>query len=485
MADDVSPGRQLPAIPHSGLGARRVATGLALAVLLPPTLLFLLVEVVPVDLTTASLVELTGAVLVAIVGGIWPALVASVWSSLLLNWFLVEPTGTLHIEDPETVAPLALFLLVSGAVAAIVDVSARRSLRARRAAAEASALRDLALVAVAAEDPIHALLDQARTALELDGAALFERRGDNWTATASAGSPPPELSAADHRQEVDASTLLVLTGHPLTAGQRRLAAAFSAQVTAARTREQLAAKERENSRLAEDNRMRTSILRAVSHDLRTPLAGIRLAVDSVLAPGGALSADERDELLRTTQSYADQLASLVENLLDMSRISSDAVRALVQPVDWADVLPRALRAVPADTVRVVVPPGLRRVDADPGLLERVIANLAENAARHAPGSRITLTAAEVDGGLRGELRIADTGSTALPDDLEELFRPFQRTTDSGAPTGVGLGLAVARGLAEAMGGSLQPERTIGGGLTMVIRMPVAAAEADPRKAARP
>jgi two-component system sensor histidine kinase KdpD len=472
MADEGSRARLLPAIPRSGLGPHRVGTGLVLAVLLPPALLFLLLEVFRSDLPTASLVELTGAVLVAIVGGIWPALIAALWSSLLLNWFLTTPTGTLHIDDPASVAALLLFLLVSGAVAAIVDVSARRSAQARTAAAEAGALRDLALVAVAAEDPVAALLDQARTALNLESAALLARTGAGWRTVAAAGQAPSDPSAADHAEDVDPGTVLALTGRPLSAADRRLAAAFAAQVTGARTREQLLAKERENLRLTEDNRMRTSILRAVSHDLRTPLAGIRLAVDSLLEPRSRLSQADRAELLRTTQAYSDQLALLVENLLDMSRISSDAVRALARPVDWSEVLPRALRAVPPGTVRLELQSGLAPVAADPGLLERVVANLAENAARHAPESPITLTAREGEGW--GELRIADAGSARLPADLDELFRPFQRTTDSGAPAGVGLGLAVARGLAEAMGGSLRPERTPGGGLTMVIRMPLAA-----------
>lgn len=473
--------RRFPAIPAGSLGPARLATGTALAVLLPPTLLFLLLTVFRANLTTASLAELTGAVLVAIVGGIWPALIAAVSSSLLLNFFLTEPTGTLHIDDPETVTSLVLFLLVSGAVAAIVDMSARRSARARRASAEAATLRELALVAVAAEQPVHSLLEQAMTALDLDGAALLREEGGGWAVTASVGRIPAEPDAGDHVEPVDSSTRLLLVGHPLSAAERRLAGVLAAQVTAARTREELAERERDNRRLAEDNRARTSILRAVSHDLRTPLAGIRLAVDSLLQSGSRLTPADREELLHTTRGYAGRLAALVENLLDMSRISSDAVRALAAPLDWADVLPRALAGVPADRVDQDLPSGRSAVLADPGLLERVIANLAENAARHAPASRIRLTARDTtrDGTPVAELRIADSGSAPLPDDLEQLFRPFQRDTDAGGTAGVGLGLAVARGLAEAMGGSVVAERTPGGGLTMVVRLPRTGATALP------
>lgn len=430
------------------------------------------------NLTTASLVQLAGAVLVAIVGGIWPALLAALWSSLLLNYFLAEPTGTLVIHDAATVVSIVIFLLVAGAVALVVDRSARRAARARQAGAEAAALSELALVAVASDDPIQSLLDQAKDVLRLAGAGLFTRPDPSagWVLAASAGMPPTDPEAGDLVERVDPGTLLVLAGRRLSTGELRLVKAFSAQVTAVRARQQLATEMRENRRLAQDNRMRTSILRAVSHDLRTPIAGIMLAVDGLLQPGGRFSAEEQRELLRTVRLYADQLSHLVENLLDMSRISGDAVHTLTEPTGWRAVVDRALRSVPASSVEVRIPPEVGAIRADPGLLERVIANLAENAARHAPGSPIVLTAGEAtDGdGLRGELRVADSGGAPLPPDLDDLFRPFQRNTDSGAGAGVGLGLAVARGLTEAMGGTLTAEPTDGGGLTMVIRMPLAA-----------
>lgn len=488
MSEARSP-RPFPAIPPRGLSRSRVAAGLVLALLLPPALQAVL-GATNANLTTASLAQLTGGVLVAIVGGIWPALVAAAWSALLLNYFMTDPRGTFVISEPQVLVDLVFFVVVSGAVALIVDVSARRSAVARQAGAEAAALSELALVAVASEDPIRGLLEQAKQVLGMEGVALFVRRphpadssGADWVLAESTGHAPSSPREADVVQQVNPGTLLVLTGHRLSAAEHRLLGAFSAQVTAAQARQQLAASDRENKRLARDNRMRTSILRAVSHDLRTPLAGIKLSVESLLHAGARLTAGERRELLTTTEGYADRLALLVENLLDMSRISSDAVRVLVEPTEWEDVLAGALRGVPADTVDIDIAPRLRPIAADRGLLERVIANVAENAARHAPGSRIRLTArnaAGADGTRLGELRVADSGSAPLPVDLEELFRAFQRDTDSGAGAGVGLGLAVARGLTEAMHGSLHAERTEGGGLTMVLRMPVAEAETTTR-----
>jgi two-component system sensor histidine kinase KdpD len=473
--------RPLPAIPPRGLGRGRVLTGAVLALVLPPALEFALVAVPNTDLTTAALVQLAGAVLVAIVGGVVPAVLAAILASLLLNYFRTEPVGSLLIADAHAVLALILFLAVAVAVAIVVDVSARRFAEARRAGAEAGALSELALLAVASDDPVQALLDSARDVFGVDGAGLLIRRsaagdGTEWTLSASSGSAPHAPSEARTVAPVDEDTLLVLAGPPLTAARSRLLGAFAAQATAARAHQQLVETERENRQLAEDNRMRTSILRAVSHDLRTPLAGIKLAVGGLLQPDGSYSEQERHELLTTTDAYADQLSALVENLLDMSRISSDSVRVFTVPTRWEEVLSPALDSVPPERVDRDLPLGLPPILADPGLLERVVANLVQNAVRHAPDSRIRLAGAVVADtgtGGAGELRVIDTGGAPLPADLDELFRPFQRHTDSGAPVGVGLGLAVARGLTEAMGGSLAAAPTPGGGLTMILRMPLA------------
>lgn len=476
-------------LPLTDVGLGRTAAGCVLAVVLPAGLQGLLLVVWSPDLTTASLLQLTGAVVAALVGGILPGLLAALWASLLLNYFMVEPTGSLFIHDVTTVVSLACFMVVSGMVASVVHVSARRLAQARRAATDAAVLNRLALVVVAAEDPVRSLLSQAQEVFGLDGVALFVRSAASgtgqkedlrWERWATAGLAPATLGEADSVQQVDEYTALVLRGGALSAGQRELLKAFSAQLVAVRDRQRLAVSMNENRVLAQDNQMRTSILQAVSHDLRTPLAGIKLAVSTLLQPHSQFDDADQRELLMTTEAYADQLGAMVENLLDMSRISSGAVAALMGPVHWQDVLPGALRAVPRESIDLAGVESSASVVADAGLLERVIANLAENAARHAPDSRITLVAresVEVGGTLFGQLRVIDTGSASLPEDLEELFVPFQRFGDAGGGhSGTGLGLAVARGLTEAMGGTLQARRTPGGGLTMVLCLRQAGSE---------
>jgi two-component system sensor histidine kinase KdpD len=442
------------------------------------------------DLTTTSLLQLTGAVGAALVGGIVPGLLAALWATLLLNYFMVQPIGSLLIHDATTVVSLVCFVGVSAAVAVVVHVSERRLAQARRAQAEAAVLNRLALVVVAAQDPVSSLLAQAREVLGADGVGLFVRptapvdrsaQDSGWQRRAGVGSVPDSPEQAETVEPVDERTVLVLRGPALSAGQHGLLRAFAAQLVAVHDRQRLAVSLDENRVLVQDNRMRTSILQAVSHDLRTPLAGIKLAVSSLLQPHARFDPGQRRELLDTIEAYADQLSVMVENLLDLSRITGGAVAAVLGPMQWRDVLPGALRAVPTDAVEVHGVQSGATIVADAGLVERVVANLVENAAHHAPGARVTLTVQNIgaaEGSRWGELRVIDTGSASsavLPDDLEELFVPFQRFGDAGG-AGTGLGLAVARGLAEAMGGTLHAEHTPGGGLTMVLRLPQAGPE---------
>ncbi len=283
----------------------------------------------------------------------------------------------------------------------------------------------------------------------------------------------------------------MLSGRTLPASDRRLLGAFGAHLAAQLERQQLAASRREVVRLAESNTMRTSILRAVSHDLRTPLAGIKLAVGGLKQSNIHYTPEEQQDLLATIDECSDRLDALVGNLLDMSRITSDSVNPLIKPVRWYEVIPAALHGTPASRVRVELPGNMPEVDADAGMLERVIANIVENAVKYAPDSDIVLVGAA--GGLShatlhgrpaGELRIIDHGQGVPAESVIRMFQPFQRLDDIPQATGVGLGLAVAKGFTEAMGGTLTAEETPGGGLTMVIRLPLSAGAAFDQDAAQ-
>ena len=497
------------------LGRARMAIGFGLAAALP-VLLQLVLAAFDHSVATAVLVQLAGAVAVALVGGLWPAVVGALWSSVLVNYFSTPPLGDLAISDPQDFLSLGVFVGVSVSVAGVVDRSARRSKEAARAQAEAVTLGDLALGASRSEDTLEGILAEALDVFGAAGAGVFSSRevagegggpasepganvldadGRTWRMVARAGDTRPWAPGvtdpeAGTAEAVDADTRLVLFGRQVPATERRLLGAFAVHVKAQLERRQLAVSRREVLRLAEGNTMRTAILRAVSHDLRTPLAGIKLAAGGLLQHTVTYTPEEERELLETIDQCTDRLDQLVGNLLDMSRITADSVRPQLGPVRWSDIVAPALRGLPDGAVRVELPANMPAVEADPVLLERVIANIVENAVKYAPGSGITITGASdgmgattLDGYPSGELRIIDHGAGVPARKVLEKFQPFQRLHDLPQATGVGLGLAVADGFVKAMGGMLTAQETPGGGLTMVITLALSTGEPGARHAA--
>lgn len=475
-----------------GLGTVRTVTGLVLAAVLPVLATGVLLAVGHRSFAGEMLIYLGIAVIAAIIGGLWPALLAALLGSLLLNFFFAEPVGTFIIADPEKLFELCVFVGVAVAVALVVGYAARRAREASVAGAEAATLSELARGALARENTLQGFLDQVRENFQVRSASLLVREpasdtvaaedAGSWRVEASAGERPPlRPEEAENVEQINDSTVLAVAGRTLQSSDRRLLSAFGAHVLALRQEQQLHRSREDVLRLAEGNKMRTAILRAVSHDLRTPLAGIKLAVTSLRQEGVSFSAEEEKELLATIEDYSDRLDALVGNLLDMSRITGESITPLLRPVTWLEVLPEALSGLPPSRVRVELPPNLPPVQADLGMLERVIANVVENAAKYAPESDIVVVASAggaggstVAGAPASELRVIDHGRGVPVDQVLAIFQPFQRLDDVAGSTGVGLGLAVAKGFTEAMGGELQAEPTPGGGLTVVVRLPLSA-----------
>jgi two-component system sensor histidine kinase KdpD len=272
---------------------------------------------------------------------------------------------------------------------------------------------------------------------------------------------------------------LALRGRPLRAEDQRVVGAFAAQAAVVLERSRLAEAAAAAAPLAAVDRMRTALLAAVGHDLRTPLASAKAAVTSLRSRDVDWTARDREELLLTADESLDRLARLVDNLLDMSRLNAGAMSVFSRPVALDEVVPRALDDLGSsgDGVAVDVPDDLPEVYADPGLLERVLANLVANAVRYSPpGTPPLVTGSGL--GDRVELRVIDRGPGIPAASLDKVFAPFQRLGDTDNTTGVGLGLALSRGLTEAMGGELTPEETPGGGLTMVVALPTAVARGE-------
>jgi two-component system, OmpR family, sensor histidine kinase KdpD len=218
--------------------------------------------------------------------------------------------------------------------------------------------------------------------------------------------------------------------------------------------------------------MRAALLAAVSHDLRTPVAAAQAAVSCLCSRDVPLTADDRDELLATADESLDQLAHLIASLLDVSRLQAGALPVFPRPADLGEIIACSLKGFgpQARAVTVDFPPDLPQVMADPPIMERVIVNLTGNALRYSPaGSPLLLTAGAC--GDRVELRVVDRGPGIPEAERDRAFMPFRRLGDTSGATGVGLGLTVSRGLTEAMGGTLKPEETPGGGLTVAISLP--------------
>ena len=225
---------------------------------------------------------------------------------------------------------------------------------------------------------------------------------------------------------------------------------------------------------AEADRMRAALLAAASHDLRSPLAAAAAAVSCLRSPDLQLTAADQDELLATAEQSLDLLSRLAASLLDVTRLQAGARSVFPRPADLEEIIECSLAGLGPSgrSVRVDLPPGLPKVVADPPVMERVIANLTANALRYSPaGSPPLLTASARSG--RIELRVIDCGPGVPEADRDRMFAPFQRLGDTDNTTGVGLGLAVSRGLTEAMRGTLQPAQTPGGGLTMTMTLPAA------------
>jgi two-component system sensor histidine kinase KdpD len=468
-------GRQLP-IRSYGLTRRRQLTGVVVAAVLLAAVTVGLTHLRS-DFAFASdlSIYLLIVVITSLVGGFWAAAVAAIAGSMLLNYYLAPPIHTFTIAERDNILALAIFLLVGVLVSRVVDRSAQRLTRAARANAEAETLSTLAGSLLRGEEAVSALLARVQETFAMRAVSLLVRADapEHWTLLESIGPDAPASPAdGDYCVDLDDGHTLVVAGHPLPAEDQRILGAFAAQVAVAYRQRELAAAARAVEPLAESERARTALLNAVSHDLRTPIAAAKAAVSSLLAGDVAWSEQDRKELLAAADGSLDRLTELVTNLLDLSRLQAGVLPVLLAPVGLEDVVARALdhaapHGAPVDND---VPADLPPVRADAGLLERVIANLVQNALRYSPpDARVTITGSTL--GDVAELRVVDRGPGIPAAARDGVFAPFQRQGD--APTdgaSVGLGLAIARGFTEAMGGAVTAEDTPGGGATLVVRL---------------
>jgi len=464
---DVAPRAALPQRGH-GLTPLRRRLGLLVAALALPAMTGVLVTVRGnLDLGSVLLLYLLAVVVISVIGGLVGGVAAAVGSFLLANFFLTPPYHTFTVDSRDSFIALLVFLVVAVTVSVLVDVAARQQAAAARSEAEATLLGRVAadpLTASSVED----VLGNAASTFGLVSVALVERRNGTDTVLARVG--PAFEGPGTVTMDAGGDRLLLGDGRDLFAEDRRLLSNLAHAASRAVDARALAGEASRAQELAEVDRLRSALLAAVGHDLRTPLAGIKAAVTTLRQPDVHIEQADRDELLATVESCTDRLADLVANLLDLSRLQAGALSIDLRPVPVDEVVARALIERHLGDVVNAVDDDLPMVLTDPGLLERVVANLADNAHRYAsPGSKVEVRAVYTDAVV--EVAVVDQGPGVEESDWARMFVPFQRLHDRSTDMGVGLGLAIARGFTEAMGGTLRPTHTPGGGLTMTVTLP--------------
>lgn len=463
------------------MSVRRHELGVAFALVSLLGLTWALLRAEPaLELSSVLLLYLGVTVIAGAIGGRLVAAPTGVVAVGLAVYYFTAPARTLTIDDPEVVVAVVVFALITAVSTWFVDRAARRSREVKRSGEEAAALVRLTTTLAASDDPLPDLVTDLVGSLGLDHAAVLRGEPSQGEVLAEAGW---EDAAAGQRPRdhitIDEDHVLVLTGDRIPRDDRRVLTAYAAQLAVALTAEQLSQLASAARLEAETNRLRAALLSSVSHDLRTPLTAIKALASSLEQEDVTWQPEEVRGFAHSIVEEADRLHTMITNLLDLSRLSSDSVPRRLRPVGLDELVPvvvrtLAFRAVPFE---LELPPSIPPVRADPLLLERIVTNLVDNAVRWSPsGEPITIRSRQVDASWV-ELTVSDRGPGIPVDRREHVFEPFQRLHDhAGGGHGVGLGLAVARGLTRALDGHLTLTETTGGGTTAVLRLPAEVAE---------
>lgn len=463
---------RLPRLSRGSVSGRRRVAGFLVLAIAGPALTWLLGSTRSPDMLTVDVLAYQLlAVLVAIIGGAWPAFVAALASGLALDFFFIEPLYTITVGRPRHLVALLLYVVTAAVVAAVVDRAARRARVARRASGESELLQTIAGSVLQGQDAVAAVLARTRSAFGLSGVRLLV----GGVVVESCGDAAGERTTVP----VGRRGVLELFGDAVDPAGLRLLGVIATQIDAVLDHRDLERTASEVEPLAATDRVRTALLSAVGHDLRRPLAAARAAIGGLRSQGSGLSRADEDELLATADESLETLSVLIRDLLDVSRLQSGVLAVSTMPVDPADVILEAVDelGLGPDSIEFGLAEGVPDALADPVLLQRAVVNLMANAVRFEPGGRRVrlTTSAFAD---RVEIRVVDHGRGVPPERLDEIFVPFQRLGDTDPTTGLGLGLALSKGFVEGMDGTLEPEATPGGGLTMVISLPQAGVDRD-------
>jgi two-component system sensor histidine kinase KdpD len=443
-----------------------VAVG-GLAVAVTTALIFPLRTIVPV--VSTGVVYLLAVLLVSTWCGLWAGLGTAVGSALAFNWFHIPPTGRFTIAEPENWVALAVFLVAAVIVSTLAELARARALEAEERRREADLAAELARLLLGGPDVAAALGPAAQRlakALDLPSAAI------EVEAPSARDEAPTRLPLRAGEREIAALQLAEAPSEAALARLReRVVPSLEALLAAALDRETLQREVVETQALRRSDDIKTALLRAVSHDLRSPLTGIAAAGEALASRH--LTQAERHELAAVVVGESSRLSRLVDKLLDLSRLQGGAAEPRIEWCSIEETLRAAIEETPhAAGFNVAIDPELPLMRADAMQLERAFANLLENAVRHGRDHPVAVRARAV--GHRILVRVVDRGPGISGPECERIFEPFYRSPASadGGHTGSGLGLAVVRGFVEANAGRVWVESLPGQGATFVVELPL-------------
>jgi two-component system, OmpR family, sensor histidine kinase KdpD len=426
------------------------------------------------QLTTVSslgVVYLLGVIVVSTFWGLWMGVAMSVLSAAAFNFFHLPPVGRFTIADSRNWVALATFVVTAIASSTVSQVARLRAVEAERRRAEADLTAEMAQLLLGGG------VNEGLALMGKRLASVFELP---WTSLSL------EEVAADPRRETiplvsdgrTLGTLMIPAGQPAGVVARlreRVVPAIAAVLAVAVERERLVAEAVQTEGLRRSEAIKTAVLRAVSHDLRSPVTAMVAAGAAVRAPDVTLA--ERDELGTLVVQQGARLSRLIDDLLDLSKLEAGATNTRPDECSVEELIDAALASQPAEApFEVQIDPDAHSVQADFGQVERVLANLLENARRFSGGKPVVIRARKIGGWIT--VRVVDRGPGIAPADTERIFEPFYRSAGGGGDThgGSGLGLAIAKGFIEANGGRIWVESTVGHGTTFAVSLPVISSE---------
>ena len=456
-----------------------------------------------VNVSTVTLIFIIPAIAAEIVGGVLAGFATVALSALVLDFFFIPPYGTLSIGSAQNWVGLGVYLVVVGLVAVVVGRS-----RTARGEAERNALNirrvyelsellvqdrsegdllisivdavqrgfDVEAVSLLVLEDAHlrvaASVGPALTSEEMDGLDPLPGRGGRPVSMSAALAAPSELRTVSLAAAGRPIGVLALKGAQFSEDDRELLVTFANDAAIAMERAQLRELALRTALLEELDRLRHALMGAVSHDLRTPLATIKVASSTLVTRGRQLSADDAHELHQLIEIESDRLTRLVTNLLDMTRIEAGVFTVQRSVCDVRSLIEEAVAVLGPGLHpgRIVIdtPSSLPRVDVDQLLIIQVLVNLLDNALRHSPDEgRITITARVEHSGVA--VCVDDEGLGVAPENRQDIFDRFVQFDTGGR---AGLGLTIAKTFVEAHGERIWCEEAPGGGARFVFSLPV-------------